>query len=72
MNFIIWLQPAVYPITSPISACFLLGTIIVLAADTYRSIFDNILSGILEYFNEHYERGVYFEEVILIKIDNQK
>ncbi|HCC51487.1 MAG TPA: hypothetical protein DEQ30_05025 [Porphyromonadaceae bacterium] len=37
------------------------GAIIVLAADTYRSIFDNILPGILEYFNEHYERGVYFE-----------
>ncbi|MCL1942553.1 MAG: hypothetical protein FWF54_03265 [Candidatus Azobacteroides sp.] len=39
----------------------MLGSIVVLAADTYRSIFDNILPGILEYFNEHYERGIYFE-----------
>jgi hypothetical protein len=37
------------------------GAILVLAADTYRSIFDNILPGIIEYFEEHYERGVYFE-----------
>ncbi|MDR0427164.1 MAG: hypothetical protein LBH12_01020 [Dysgonamonadaceae bacterium] len=37
------------------------GAILVLAADTYRSIFDNILPGIIEYFEEHYERGVYFD-----------
>ncbi|GAB1358574.1 hypothetical protein MASR1M31_03520 [Porphyromonadaceae bacterium] len=37
------------------------GAVIVLAADTYRSIFDNILPGLMEYFCEHYERGVYFE-----------
>jgi hypothetical protein len=37
------------------------GSIVVLAASTYRSIFDNILPGLLEYFTENYERGVYFE-----------
>jgi len=37
------------------------GAVLVLAADTYRSIFDNILPGVLEYFMKHYERGVYFE-----------
>jgi hypothetical protein len=37
------------------------GSIIVLGAATYRDIFDNILPGLLEYFNENYERGIYFE-----------
>lgn len=37
------------------------GAILVLAASTYRSLFENILPGILEYFNDHYERGIYFE-----------
>lgn len=36
------------------------GAVVVLAADTYRSIFDNILPGIIEYFNENYENGIYF------------
>ena len=37
------------------------GSLITLGAATYRTIFDNILPGLLEYFNETYERGVYFE-----------
>jgi hypothetical protein len=37
------------------------GSIVVLGAATYRDIFDNILPGLLEYFNENYERGIYFE-----------
>ena len=37
------------------------GAINVLGASTYKSIFDNILPGIMEYFIEHYERGIYFE-----------
>jgi hypothetical protein len=37
------------------------GSLIVLAAATYRDIFDNILPGCIEYFSETYERGIYFE-----------
>ncbi|KAA6310440.1 hypothetical protein EZS27_038256, partial [termite gut metagenome] len=37
------------------------GAILILAASTYRSIFDNILPGILEYFQENYEREIYYE-----------
>ncbi|MDL2215266.1 hypothetical protein LJC00_03665 [Dysgonomonas sp. OttesenSCG-928-M03] len=37
------------------------GALLVLAAATYKSILDNIVPGILEYFLENYERGVYFE-----------
>jgi len=37
------------------------GALLVLAAATYKSILDNIVPGLLEYFLENYERGVYFE-----------
>lgn len=37
------------------------GALLVLAAATYKSILDNIVPGVLEYFLENYERGVYFE-----------
>ena len=37
------------------------GCIIILGAATYKSIFDNILPGIMEYLITNYERGVYFE-----------
>ena len=37
------------------------GALLTLGAATYRDIFDNILPGLLEYFNENYERGMYFE-----------
>jgi hypothetical protein len=37
------------------------GSIILLASSTYKSIFDNILPGLMEYLFENYERGVYFE-----------
>lgn len=37
------------------------GALLVLAAATYKSIIDNILPGVLEYFLENYQRGVYFE-----------
>lgn len=37
------------------------GAMLVLAAATYKSIIDNILPGVLEYFLENYQRGVYFE-----------
>jgi hypothetical protein len=37
------------------------GALLVLAASTYRDIFDNILPGLLEYFGDTYERGIYFE-----------
>ena len=37
------------------------GALLVLAAATYRSIIDNVLPGLMEYFNERYERGIYFE-----------
>ena len=37
------------------------GALLTLGAATYRDIFDNILPGLLEYFNENYERGIYFE-----------
>lgn len=37
------------------------GSVLVLGASTYKSILDNILPGVMEYFYENYERGVYFE-----------
>jgi hypothetical protein len=37
------------------------SSLITLGAATYRDIFDNILPGLLEYFNENYERGMYYE-----------
>lgn len=37
------------------------GALLVLAAATYKSIIDNILPGVLEFFLENYERGMYFE-----------
>ncbi|MEA4918145.1 hypothetical protein [Proteiniphilum sp.] len=37
------------------------GACLILGAATYRDIFSNILPGLLEYFTENYERGVYFE-----------
>lgn len=37
------------------------GSLLVLGASTYKSIIDNILPGILEYFLENYKRGAYFE-----------
>lgn len=37
------------------------GAELVLAAATYKSIIENILPGILEYFLENYQRGIYFE-----------
>lgn len=37
------------------------GACLVLAASTYKSIIDNILPGLMEYFFEHYERGFYYE-----------
>jgi hypothetical protein len=37
------------------------GAVLVLAASAYRDIFDNILPWLLEYFNTHYERGIYYE-----------
>jgi hypothetical protein len=37
------------------------GAVLVLAASSYRNIFDNILPGLMEYFGENYERGIYYE-----------
>jgi len=37
------------------------GCVIIMAAPTYKTILDNILPGLMEYFYENYERGVYFE-----------
>lgn len=37
------------------------GSIVILGAATYKSIFDNILPGIMEYLISNYDRGVYFE-----------
>ena len=37
------------------------GSCLVLASSTYKSIFDNILPGIMEYLHENYERGKYYE-----------
>lgn len=37
------------------------GALLTLGAATYRDIFSNILPGILEYFNENYERGMYYD-----------
>ena len=37
------------------------GAVLVLAASAYKDIMDNIIPGIMEYFNENYERGMYFE-----------
>ncbi len=32
-----------------------------LGASTYKSIFDNILAGLIGYFQENYIRGIYYE-----------
>ena len=37
------------------------GALLTLGAAAYKDIFSNILPGILEYFDENYERGIYFE-----------
>ncbi len=37
------------------------GSVLLLSAPTYKTILDNILPGLMEYFYENYERGVYFE-----------
>lgn len=37
------------------------GCVIILAAATYKSILDNILPGLMEYFNANYKKGYYFE-----------
>ncbi|MDR1339561.1 MAG: hypothetical protein LBK58_05880 [Prevotellaceae bacterium] len=37
------------------------GAVLTLGAATYKDIFSNILPVILEYFNENYERGMYYE-----------
>ncbi len=37
------------------------GALLVLGAATYKSILENILPGVLEYFLKHYKRGLYFE-----------
>lgn len=37
------------------------GCVIILLAATYKSILDNILPALMEYFNTHYKRGYYFE-----------
>lgn len=37
------------------------GSIIILGAATYKSIFDNIMPGVMEYLITNYERGIYFE-----------
>lgn len=37
------------------------GSLLVLGASTYKSIFDNIIPGIMEYMTENYSRGLYFE-----------
>lgn len=37
------------------------GSVLVLGASTYKSIFDNILTGLMDYFQENYIRGVYYE-----------
>lgn len=37
------------------------GSVLVLGASTYKSIFDNILTGLIAYFQENYIRGIYYE-----------
>ncbi|MBS5624642.1 hypothetical protein [Butyricimonas virosa] len=37
------------------------GAVLVLGASTYKSIFDNILAGLIGYFQENYIRGIYYE-----------
>lgn len=37
------------------------GALLTLGAATYKDIFSNILPGLLKYFDENYERGIYFE-----------
>lgn len=37
------------------------GACLVLASSTYKSILDNILPGLMEYFNDNYLRGYYYE-----------
>lgn len=37
------------------------GSIIILGSATYKSIFDNILPGMIEFFASNYEKGIYYE-----------
>ena len=37
------------------------GSVIVFVAKTYKSVIDTIVPNLMEYFNDNYERGVYFE-----------
>lgn len=37
------------------------GSVQVFLASSYKAIFENLVPGIMEYFLEHYERGMYFE-----------
>jgi hypothetical protein len=37
------------------------GSLLTLGAATYKDIFSNIIPYLLEYFDENYERGIYFE-----------
>ncbi len=37
------------------------GSTLTLGAATYKSIFDNILPGMIEYFATNYEKGIYYE-----------
>jgi hypothetical protein len=37
------------------------GSCLVLGAATYKSIFDNILAGLMEYLRDTYTRGIYYE-----------
>lgn len=37
------------------------GSCLVLASSTYKSIFDNILPGLMEYFHDTYAQGYYYE-----------
>lgn len=37
------------------------GALLVLGASTYISIFENILPGIMQFFDAYYTRGIYFE-----------
>lgn len=39
----------------------LAGATLVLGSATYKSILDNIVPGIMEYFSANYQRGVYYE-----------
>ena len=37
------------------------GSVQVFLASTYKAIFENLVPGLMEYFTENYERGIYFE-----------